>query len=220
MNNEKYSALMGALDYGYDHDKKLKINWCNGLKVLCTSITGEYEADTEPGDKDYIGEYAAVVDDVEILQQGNDNRVKIYNGCIEMYSRKSDFERQHRTVGKQRLKKTAANCSSLLIFELLLCGNILVLAQLLEENPEVTGEKNRRIQTCNNTNENRNGEYFNGFNTHNPEHNQNDKGCNRCVNRTAKRLANREVHNVFKRLFAFQACIFTNTVEQNDSCID
>ena len=84
MNNEKYLALMSALNYCYDNEKQLTINWNNGLIVSCTSITGEYETDTEPGDEDYIGEYAAAVGDVKVLQQGTDNSVEIYNDCIEI----------------------------------------------------------------------------------------------------------------------------------------
>ena len=64
--------------------KKVIIYWNNGLITKCTSITGEYETDTEPGDEDYIGEYAAAVGDVEILKKGQDNSVAIYNDCIEI----------------------------------------------------------------------------------------------------------------------------------------
>ena len=75
---------MSALNYCYDNEKQLTINWNNGLIVSCTSITGEYETDTEPGDEDYIGKYAAAVGDVKVLQQGTDNSVEIYNDCIEI----------------------------------------------------------------------------------------------------------------------------------------
>lgn len=84
MNNKNYLALMNALNYGFDNEKKLIIYWNNELVVKCISITGEYETDTEPGDEDYIGEYAAAVGDVEILQQGKDASVEIYNDCIEI----------------------------------------------------------------------------------------------------------------------------------------
>lgn len=84
MNNEKYFALMNALNYGFDNDEKLIIRWNNGLLIRCISITGEYETDTEPEDEDYIGEYAAAVGDVEILEKGQDNSVLIYNDCIEI----------------------------------------------------------------------------------------------------------------------------------------
>ena len=84
MCNEKYSELMSVLNYGFDNDAKLIIYWSNGLTVCCRSITGEYETDTDPEDDDYIGEYAAAVSDVEILRQGTDNSVEIYNNCIEI----------------------------------------------------------------------------------------------------------------------------------------
>lgn len=84
MCDEKYSELMSALNYGYDNDVKLIIYWNNGLTISCASITGEYETDTEPEDEDYIGEYAAAVGNVEILRQGTDNNVEIYNDCIEI----------------------------------------------------------------------------------------------------------------------------------------
>lgn len=84
MCDEKYLKLLSSLDYGFDNDKPLIIVWNNNLKVKCNSITGTYETDTEPEDDDYIGEYAAAVGDVEILQQGTDNSVEIYNDCIEI----------------------------------------------------------------------------------------------------------------------------------------
>ena len=84
MNNEKYLELLYSLDYGFDNDIPLVIVWNNNLKVKCNSITGMYETDTEPEDEDYIGEYAAAVGDIEILQQGTDNSVEIYNDCIEI----------------------------------------------------------------------------------------------------------------------------------------
>lgn len=84
MNSEKYSALMNALNYGFDNDSKLIIIWNNGLKIRCTSLTGEYETDTVPNDNDYIGEYAACVSDVEILEKGIDDSVEIYDDSIEI----------------------------------------------------------------------------------------------------------------------------------------
>ena len=84
MDNEKYLKLLYTFNYGFDNNKLLIIEWNNGLQIKCNSITGIYETDTEPEDEDYIGEYAATVGDVEILQQGRDNSVEIYNGCIEI----------------------------------------------------------------------------------------------------------------------------------------
>ena len=84
MDNENYLELMNVLNYCFDNKKEVVIYWDNGLIVKCTSITGEYETDTEPGDEDYIGEYAAAVGDVEILKKGQDDSVLIYNDCIEI----------------------------------------------------------------------------------------------------------------------------------------
>ena len=84
MNNKKYLELLHFFNQSFDDGSTLIIEWKNGLKVRCNSITGIYETDAEPGDDDYIGEYAAAVGDVEILQQGNDDSVEIYNDCIEI----------------------------------------------------------------------------------------------------------------------------------------
>ena len=64
---------MNVLNYAYDEDKKLIVRWNNGLTISCMSITGEYETDTEIGDDNYIGEYAAAIGDVVVLQQGMDD---------------------------------------------------------------------------------------------------------------------------------------------------
>ena len=81
--NEQYKKLLYIID-DYFETEPLILLWSNGLKVKCNSITGIYETDTEPGDEDYIGEYAAAVGDVEILHQGTDDSVEIYNDCIEI----------------------------------------------------------------------------------------------------------------------------------------
>ena len=41
MSSEKYLALMSALNYCYNNEKQLTVNWSNGLIVSCTSITSE-----------------------------------------------------------------------------------------------------------------------------------------------------------------------------------
>ena len=84
MNNYEYMNMLYVFDDAFDNDKKLLVEWKNGLKVLCSSITGTYETDTEPEDEDYIGEYAIAVGDVEIIQSGTDESVLIYNDCIEI----------------------------------------------------------------------------------------------------------------------------------------
>lgn len=84
MTNKKYLELLYSFNHSFDNSSPLIIEWKNGLKIKCNSITGMYETDTEPGDDDYIGEYAAAVGDVEILRKGNDDSVEIYNDCIEI----------------------------------------------------------------------------------------------------------------------------------------
>lgn len=86
MNNKQYLDLMTAMNYGYDYSRKLIISWENGCKMRCVSLTGEYETDTEPEDDDYIGEYAAGVNEIEILQQGSDRSVDkhIYDNSMEI----------------------------------------------------------------------------------------------------------------------------------------
>ncbi len=84
MNNEEYMKMLYIFDDAFDHSKKILVEWGNGLKVLCSSITGIYETDTEPEDEDYIGEYAVAIGDVEIIEPGTDESILIYNDCIEI----------------------------------------------------------------------------------------------------------------------------------------
>lgn len=84
MENYNYMNMLYIFNDSFDNNKKLLIDWSNGLKIICSSITGMYETDTEPEDDDYIGEYAAAVGDVEILENPIDDSVLIYNGCIEI----------------------------------------------------------------------------------------------------------------------------------------
>ncbi|MFR1478350.1 MAG: hypothetical protein ACLSB9_23015 [Hydrogeniiclostridium mannosilyticum] len=83
MMEENYKNMLYVID-DYFEKEWLIIQWKNGLKVRCKSITGMYETDTEPGDEDYIGEYAAAVGDVEVIEPGTDESVLIYNDCIEI----------------------------------------------------------------------------------------------------------------------------------------
>ena len=84
MNMKIYFELMDVLNDGFDNEKRMIIQWNNGLLVRCSSITGEYETDTDPGDEDYIGEYAATIGDVEVIESGTDESVLIYHDCIEI----------------------------------------------------------------------------------------------------------------------------------------
>lgn len=81
MDNEEYIKMLLIFNKYFE---PLIISWRNGLKVRCRSFTGVYETDTEPGDEDYIGEYAAAVDEVEIIQEARDDSVVIDNNCIEI----------------------------------------------------------------------------------------------------------------------------------------
>ena len=83
MNEQEYMKMLYIIDDYYEREPII-IQWSNGLKVNCKSITGMYETDTEPEDDDYIGDYAAAVGDVEILENGKDDSVLIYNNCIEI----------------------------------------------------------------------------------------------------------------------------------------
>jgi hypothetical protein len=76
--------MLYIFNYAFDNNKTLIIYWPNALKVKCESHTGVYETDTEPSDEDYIGEYAAGVNEVEILEKGRDDSVVIYDGSIEI----------------------------------------------------------------------------------------------------------------------------------------
>jgi len=62
----------------------LIIRWSNGLKIKCKSFTGIIETDIEPDEEDYIGEYTAGVNEVEILEKGTDGSVEIYGNSIEI----------------------------------------------------------------------------------------------------------------------------------------
>ncbi|MCI8805852.1 MAG: hypothetical protein HFE59_08195 [Clostridiales bacterium] len=84
MSDNDYLNMLYVFNDSFDNNKKLLIKWSNELQVRCSSITGMYETDTEPEDDDYIGEYAAAVGDVEILENGIDDSVLIYNDCIEI----------------------------------------------------------------------------------------------------------------------------------------
>ena len=59
---QEYLDMLFKIDDAFDKNQNIQIRWANGLHILCKSITGVYETDTEPGDEDYIGEYAAGVE--------------------------------------------------------------------------------------------------------------------------------------------------------------
>ena len=84
MNSNEYMTMLYNFDDAFDNAKKLLISWSNGLKVRCSSLTGVYETDTEPGDEDYIGEYAVGINEIEVLEKGSDNSIEIYDNSMEI----------------------------------------------------------------------------------------------------------------------------------------
>lgn len=81
---QEYLDMLYKIDDAFDKKQTLQIRWANGLHILCKSITGMYETDTEPGDEDYIGEYAAGVEIVKILHPGTDDDKLIFYNTIEI----------------------------------------------------------------------------------------------------------------------------------------
>lgn len=84
MKKDDYLKMLYIFNDAFDESKRLIISWPNGLKIKCDSITGIYETDTNVGDNDYIGEYAAAVEIVDILENGKDSRILISDNCIEI----------------------------------------------------------------------------------------------------------------------------------------
>jgi len=68
----------------YFEKEPLIIEWENGLKIKCKSFTGIMETDTEIGDEDYIGEYSIGVNEIEIIEDGIDNSIEIFDNSIEI----------------------------------------------------------------------------------------------------------------------------------------
>ena len=83
MNEDQYKKMIYVIDDYYEREPII-LYWVNGLKIKCKSFTGMYETDTELGDDDYIGEYAAAVNEVEVLEEGVDDSVLIYDNSIEI----------------------------------------------------------------------------------------------------------------------------------------
>jgi len=82
MKNEEYEHMLDIINEYFQKD--IIISFPNGLKVKCNAFHGMAESDTEPGDEDYIGYYYTFVNEVEIISEGNDDSIAIYNNCIEI----------------------------------------------------------------------------------------------------------------------------------------
>lgn len=80
---EQYKNLLFVIDDYFEKDR-LIIKWKNGLEIRCKSFTGICETDAEQDDEDYMGEYTIGVNEVQVLTQGNDDSVEIYDNSIEI----------------------------------------------------------------------------------------------------------------------------------------
>jgi len=83
MTGQEYMKMLYVIGDYYEGPPIL-IQWDNGLKVKCRSFTGITETDTEPGEPDYIGEYSIGVNEVEVMEEGTDDTIGIYEGSIEI----------------------------------------------------------------------------------------------------------------------------------------
>ena len=83
MNEQEYNKMLFVIDDYYEGEF-LIIQWKNGLVVKCLADFGINESSTELGDEDHIGEYYTIVKIIEILKQGTDESVPIYNNDIEI----------------------------------------------------------------------------------------------------------------------------------------
>ena len=83
MENKEYMEMLFVIHKQFERDPII-IEWSNGLKIKCMSTSGIFENDAEPDDDDYVGEYSIGVSEVEILENGTDNSVEIYDDAIEI----------------------------------------------------------------------------------------------------------------------------------------
>lgn len=83
MTNQAYMKMLYVIDDYFEGDPII-IEWPNGLKIRCRSTSGIFENDAEPEDDDYVGEYSIGVSEVEILKEGTDDSVEIYDNAIEI----------------------------------------------------------------------------------------------------------------------------------------
>lgn len=86
MRENGYLKMLNVLNYAYDNNEKIKIEWSCGFTIRCMSFTGEYETSILPEDEDYIGEYAAGINEIEILKEGSDStrKMDICNDTMEL----------------------------------------------------------------------------------------------------------------------------------------
>ncbi len=83
MTNEKYMELLMAIDEHFEKEK-IVLSWSNGLIVKGRSFTGIMETDIEPDEENFIGEYTIAVNEVEVVCEGTDDSVEIFDNAIEI----------------------------------------------------------------------------------------------------------------------------------------
>ena len=81
--SQSYTEMLLIVDSFYEGDPII-LQWHNGLRVKCISFTGIYETSLEPGDEDFVGEFAAAVNNITVLEKGSDNTVVIAHDSIEI----------------------------------------------------------------------------------------------------------------------------------------
>jgi len=83
MSDKDYMEMLMVI---HEHFQKeaIIISFSNGLIVNCISDTGIYETSAEPGDEDYIGAFVIAIKVIDVVTQGSNNDIKIYNNHIEI----------------------------------------------------------------------------------------------------------------------------------------
>ena len=84
MSDEEYMKMLYNFNHTFDGKTILIIQWSNGLKVKCLSVTGVAETDIEPDEEEYAGEYDAYVEVIEYLEPAKDDSITIYKDNIEI----------------------------------------------------------------------------------------------------------------------------------------
>ena len=117
--------------------------------------------------------------------------------------------------------------SSLLCFLCLLladlfrsCILIVLTKSGLKHVPQWSGNTYRRISTANNTTHQGKCKFLNGRHTHDIYKEYHYKCCKGCIYCSCQRLGNRSIYNCCITFFAHADHVLTNTVKDNDRCID
>ena len=83
MDEKEYMEMLKVI-HDYFQKESLVISFSNGLVVNCISDTGIYETSAEPEDDDYVGEFVTAVKVTDVVTQGSNYDIQIYNDHIEI----------------------------------------------------------------------------------------------------------------------------------------